>query len=106
MIYCTAKDSDGMEFVKAYGCTHVPISPGIAKKQVRMFTPIERSPLHEFFGHFKDGTGVNIDHPELIAKAQGREVSRVKAGGKITLTMLMSERNMQRHGYVNTIVKK
>ena len=87
VIYCTYLDSDGDEYVKAYGCTHVPIQPGIVQKTVRMFTPIEHNRCLEFFGRFREGTGLFIDDPELIAKAQGREISRVKAGGKVTFSM-------------------
>lgn len=92
--------------MRAYGCTHVPIQPGIHKKTVRMFTPIEHSRCLEFFGSFKEGSGLFIDDPEMIAKATGREVSRVKAGGKVTVTMHVTERNMVRHGYVVTTQKK
>ena len=58
-----------------------------------MFSPIQSSPLSEFFGYFKDGVekghggAVHIDAPEIIARAEGREVSRVKAGGKVTVSM-------------------
>ena len=34
-----------------------------------------------------------IDDPELIAKGQGREIARVKAGGKITVSINVTERN-------------
>ena len=87
VIYCTAKDSDGDDFVRAYGCTHIPITPGTVNKQVRMFTPIVHSSCHEFFGLFKEGEGLFIDDPSLVSKAVGREVSRVKGGGKISLTI-------------------
>jgi len=71
-----------------------------------MFTPIEHNRCLEFFGHFREGTGLFIDDPELIAKAQGREISRVKAGGKVTFTMQVTQRNMQRHGYVTDTDEK
>ena len=100
VLYCTAKDQDGHEFVRAYGCTHMPIEPGHHVKQVRMFTPIANSPCLEFFGVFKEGDGIDIDDPELIARAQGREIARVKAGGKVTLSINVTERNMRNHGYI------
>jgi B9 domain-containing protein 1 len=94
VIYLTSKDSEGEDNVEAYGSVHVPIEPGLHKKQIRMFTPVSsHHPFLEFFGCYKKGVdrgldgGIHIDAPELIAKAEGREVSRVKAGGKITVTM-------------------
>ena len=68
-----------------------------------MFTPIANNTCREFFGIFKDGNGMLIDDPELIAKAQGREVARVKAGGKVTLSINVTERNMKKHGFVTTV---
>jgi hypothetical protein len=47
-----------------------------------------------------------IDQPELIARAEGREVSKVKAGGKVIVTMHVTQRNMERHGYISTNNKK
>lgn len=52
-----------------------------------MFSPINSNSCLEFFGCYKEGGGLFINQPELIAKAEGREVSRVKAGGKVTVTM-------------------
>ncbi len=81
-----------------------------------MFSPLETNSFYEFFGFFKQGFNpsraggekgkVHLDAPELIAKAEGREVSRVKAGGKVTLTMHVTQRNMERHGYITTNNKK
>ncbi len=76
-----------------------------------MFTPIESNPLYEFFGLFKEGTSskkgsVHLDAPEIIAKGEAREVSRVKAGGKVTVSMQVTQRNMERHGYITTNNKK
>lgn len=95
VLYCTSKDSNGSDSVEAYGSIHVPIQPGIHKKTLRMFSPLASNSFYEFFGHFKEGTDregkgkgiVHLDAPEIIARADGREVSRVKAGGKVTVTM-------------------
>ena len=71
-----------------------------------MFQPVVENSFYEFFGKFEAGAGVNIDNPELIAKAVGREITRVKAGGKVTVDLCMTERNMVRHGYVTDAEKK
>ena len=94
VIYLTSRDAEEEEDnVQAYGSVHVPIEPGLHKKTIRMFTPVQSSSWMEFFGCFKEGVekgrggAIHIDAPEIIAKAEGREVSRVKSGGKITVTM-------------------
>ena len=71
-----------------------------------MFSSINSNSFLEFLGFYKEGGGLFIDAPELIAKAEGREISRVKAGGKIHVTMQITERNMERHGYITTNNKK
>jgi B9 domain-containing protein 1 len=87
VVYCTGRDFSGKEIVKAYGSVHVPIQPGVHDKTMRMFAPLENNRFYEFFGIFKEGSGVHIDQPELIANAVGRDVSRVKAGGKLKISM-------------------
>lgn len=76
-----------------------------------MFTPLEQNSFYEFFGQFKEGGTknkgtVHLDAPELIAKAEAREVSRVKAGGKVTVSLHVTQRNMERHGFITTNNKK
>lgn len=106
MLYCTHKDKDGDEFVQAYGCTHMPIQPGSHKKTVRMFSPIEKNKCAEFFGFYWPSRGMVVDNTELIAKAYGREIARVAGGGKVTISVNLTERNMEKHGYVSTVVRK
>ena len=106
VIYCNQIDALGNESCKAYGCTHVPIQPGVVQKTIRMFTPIEQNRCLEFFGSFQEGEDLKVDDPEMIAKAHARDHTRVKAGGKVTVTFQVTQRNMQRHGYVTGTEKK
>ena len=106
VLECRSRDNDGDAYVRAYGCAHVPIKPGRHTKQVRMFTPLAKDKCAEFFGLFHSSSGMVIDEPEMIAKALGREVGRVNGDGKVTITINVTERNMVKHGYVNTTNKK
>ena len=83
----------------AFGQAHVPIQPGSTSKTVRMFQSVAPS-NKEFFGSFTPGPAHSIEDPKLVAKAAGREVARVKAGGSITIDISVTERNMTRHGYI------
>ncbi len=72
-----------------------------------MFAPVEPlkcSDLNIFAS--KEGQGSHIDNPEIIAKAHGREVSMVKSAGKVKISINITERNMERHGYICTTQKK
>ena len=86
----------------AYGVTHVPTEPGMHKKGVRMFSPIEEGTLWDYFGYSRVGKGIplQLTNPEAIAAGESRFLSRVKASGKVFLTMQVTQRNLGRHGYV------
>lgn len=102
VIYCTGRTTPEKEVVQAYGSIHVPISPGIHSKAVRMFSPIAPSSIFDFFNLYQTGGGEHIDQPEIIAKAEARDVSKVKAGGKIRVTFNVTQRNLDKHGYITT----
>ena len=65
-----------------------------------MFTPVVNNRCYEFFGKFKEGQGLFIDDPTLVSNAVGREVSRVKAAGIVTISINVTQRNFERHGYI------
>ena len=104
VLYCVGKNAEGKEFVKAYGSTNVPIEPGSHQKAIRMYSPIETGSIWEYFGFQKESDGLTalINNPAAVAGPEGREVSRVKASGNITVTMHITQKSMGRHGYVNT----
>ena len=102
VLYCLGRTSEGAEFVKAYGSTHIPIEPGMHSKKVRMFSPIETGTLAEYFGFQREGPGISsiISNPQAIASSEGREVSRVMATGKVQVQLQVTQRNIGRHGYL------
>jgi B9 domain-containing protein 1 len=74
VLYCVGRNEDGDEFVKAYGCAHIPISPGVHTKNIRMFSPIEQGTIGEFFGFHSEGKGLpsNQSNPMAVANPDGR----------------------------------
>lgn len=89
VLYCLGKNSDGKEFVKAYGSTNVPIEPGVHQKTIRMYSPIKTGTIWEYFGWQFDTDGLSslINNPAAVASPEGREVSRVWASGNVVVTM-------------------
>ena len=61
--------------MKAYGTIHVPTEPGHKVKKVRMFTTMAQEGISGLLGLSKDEKAYFIDQPEVIAKAEGREIS-------------------------------
>ena len=81
VLYCIGKDSDGFEYVQAYGSSHVPTTPGVHNKQIRMFSPLETETVASYFGIQRESPGLpsSIINPRAIANSEGREYSRVMA---------------------------
>ncbi len=70
-----------------------------------MFTPAGDNSFAELCKK-KQATGSHIENPEAIAKAYGREVQKVRSSGKVTVSINLTERNMERHGFISTTQKK
>jgi B9 domain-containing protein 1 len=103
VLYCINKNSDGVEYVKAYGCVHIPIAPGHHTKVVRMFSLVEDGGiLSDLLGipQLTDGLSTTISNPKAIANPDGRQYTKVMATGRVTVEMNVIQRNMGRHGFV------
>ena len=102
VIYATGKDFAGREFIEGYGSTHVPTQPGRHTRYVRMFSPISSSVLSRFIGWFVGHQAEYKDAPNLIAKGNGREVTRVKSGGLVKINFQITQRNLEKYGYMTS----
>ena len=99
-MYCTGKDIFGRDVVEAYGAIHVPTQPGKHTRYARMFKPISSSLLTKFFGWLAGKNAEYVDAPRLIAKAEGREVTRVQSGGLVKVTFQVTLRRFEELGYI------
>ena len=102
VLTCINKNSEGAEYVKAFGSIHIPVSPGHYTKTVRMFSLIqEPGAISELLGinPLAEGLTTTISNPQAIANADGRQYSKVQATGKIVVSLNVLQRNMGRHGY-------
>lgn len=102
VLSCINKNKDGIEFVKAFGSIHIPVSPGHYNKTVRMFSLVEEpGAISELFGvnPLAEGLTTTISNPQAIASSDGRQYSKVQATGKIVVSLNVLQRNMGRHGY-------
>ena len=87
VLFCTGKSLYGnKDVVKAYGSAIIPTEPGMHKKTIRMYSPVESSSLLGYFGYNSpkdDSLSHLINNPRAIASPDGREVTRVISSGKI-----------------------
>ncbi|XP_049557964.1 B9 domain-containing protein 1 isoform X1 [Orcinus orca] len=91
-------DMFGNDVVRGYGAVHVPFSPGRHKKTIPMFVPESVSKLQKFTSWFM-GRRPEYTDPKVVAQGEGREVTRVRSQGFVTLLFNVVTKDMRKLGY-------
>ncbi|KAB1265695.1 B9 domain-containing protein 1 [Camelus dromedarius] len=91
-------DVFGNDVVRGYGAVHVPFSPGRHKRTVPMFVPESTSKLQKFTSWFM-GRRPEYTDPKVVAQGEGREVTRVRSQGFVTLLFNVVTKDMKKLGY-------
>ncbi|XP_057571343.1 B9 domain-containing protein 1 isoform X6 [Hippopotamus amphibius kiboko] len=91
-------DVFGNDVVRGYGAVHVPFSPGRHKKIIPMFVPESTSKLQTFTSWFM-GRRPEYTDPKVVAQGEGREVTRVRSQGFVTLLFNVVTKDMRKLGY-------
>lgn len=101
VLFCIGKDLWGNDFVKAYGSAVIPIEPGMHKKVIKMYSPVQQGSIWEYFGYNVESDSLTslLDNPKAIANPSGREVSRVMSTGKVDIQFHVTQKGLGRHGY-------
>lgn len=91
-------DGLGRDVVQGYGCAHLPTVPGRHTVHVRLFRPVSSSALKQLVG-WLTGMPAEFADPELPARGEGREVTRVASGGSVSVRVNVLHRDMGAFGY-------
>ncbi|XP_074137819.1 B9 domain-containing protein 1 isoform X1 [Sminthopsis crassicaudata] len=91
-------DVFGNDVVRGYGAVHVPFIPGRHKRTIPMFVPESTSKLQKLTSWFM-GRRPEYTDPKLIAQGEGREVTRVRSQGFVTLLLNVVTKDMKKLGY-------
>ncbi|XP_074176312.1 B9 domain-containing protein 1 isoform X2 [Rhinolophus sinicus] len=91
-------DVFGNDVVRGYGAVHVPFSPGRHKRTIPMFVPESASTLQKFTSWFM-GRRPEYTDPKVVAQGEGREVTRVRSQGFVTLLFNVVTKDMRKLGY-------
>ncbi|XP_024420567.1 B9 domain-containing protein 1 isoform X1 [Desmodus rotundus] len=91
-------DVFGNDVVRGYGAVHVPFSPGRHKRTIPMFVPESTSILQKFTSWFM-GRRPEYTDPKVVAQGEGREVTRVRSQGFVTLLFNVVTKDMRKLGY-------
>ncbi|XP_025090453.1 B9 domain-containing protein 1-like [Pomacea canaliculata] len=91
-------DAFGTDVVRGYGCTHVPITSGRHKVRIPMFVPESSSLLQKLTSWFLGRRPEYVD-PRVVAQGEGREVTRVRSQGFITISFNVVTKDLKKFGY-------
>jgi B9 domain-containing protein 1 len=77
----------------------LPAQTGTHKRTLRVFKPLPQSTISGIFGFIGGVQAEYKDHEKLLASGDGREVTRVKSMGEVTLTVTTVKHNFANYGY-------
>ncbi|XP_057237276.1 B9 domain-containing protein 1 isoform X3 [Malurus melanocephalus] len=91
-------DFFGHDVVRGYGAVHVPFVPGRHRRTIAMFVPESTSKLQQFTSWFT-GRRPEFTDPKVVAQGEGREVTRVRSQGFVTISFNVMTKDMHKLGY-------
>ncbi|XP_043831013.1 B9 domain-containing protein 1 [Dromiciops gliroides] len=91
-------DFFGNDVVRGYGAVHVPFAPGRHKRTIPMFVPESTSKLQKWTSWFM-GRRPEYTDPKIVAQGEGREVTRVRSQGFVTLSLNVVTKDLKKLGY-------
>ncbi|XP_063790953.1 B9 domain-containing protein 1 isoform X1 [Pseudophryne corroboree] len=94
-------DVFGNDVVRGYGAVHLPFTPGRHKKTIPMFVPESSSRLQKFTS-WLTGRRPEFTDPKVVAQGDGREVTRVRSQGFLTLSFNVATKDLKKLGYTSS----
>jgi B9 domain-containing protein 1 len=94
----------GMLPVRGYGWIHIPVTPGRYQLNVRLFRPRSSSIFQEITSALW-GKEPEFIKPEFVCEDKGREVTRVKSEGCVSIKLDIMTKNMTHFGFDQPVQK-
>ncbi|XP_033630905.1 B9 domain-containing protein 1-like [Asterias rubens] len=91
-------DHYGLAIVRGYGAVHIPISPGRHQRILPMFVPESSSRFQKLTSWVLSRRPEFVD-VNVVARGEGREVTRVRSQGHVKVTFNIITRDMKKLGY-------
>ncbi|XP_031717962.1 B9 domain-containing protein 1 [Anarrhichthys ocellatus] len=91
-------DVFGNDVVRGYGATHIPFTPGQHTRTIPMFVPEPTWRLQKFTSWLL-GRRPEYTDPKVVAQGEGREVTRVRSQGFVTVSFHIITKDMKKLGY-------
>lgn len=90
----------GRDEVRGYGAVHLPITPGRYTLKVPMFVPEPSSQIHRIISWLFGRRPEFVD-PRFVAQTDGREITRVRSQGHMTVSLSVMTKDLWKQGYRN-----
>ncbi|KAH6942969.1 hypothetical protein HPB50_013016 [Hyalomma asiaticum] len=91
-------DAFANDVVRGYGAVHVPPIAGTHCKSVALFVPDSSSTMHKMTSWLTGRRPEFVD-PKVVARGEGREVTRTTSNGSVTVTFNIVTKDMKKFGY-------
>ncbi|XP_028914223.1 B9 domain-containing protein 1 isoform X2 [Ornithorhynchus anatinus] len=91
-------DVFGNDVVRGYGAVHVPLTPGRHRRTIPMFVPESTSKLQKLTSWLM-GRRPEFTDPKVVAQGEGREVTRVRSQGFVTISLNVVTKDLKKLGY-------
>ncbi|KAK4308880.1 hypothetical protein Pmani_019452 [Petrolisthes manimaculis] len=91
-------DFFGNTVIMGYTACHVPITPGKYTRRLTTFVPESASTVQKLLS-WLTGRRPEFINPKLIAQGRGREVTRVRSQGEVTITFNVMMKDFTKFGY-------
>ncbi|KAK3579235.1 hypothetical protein CHS0354_033306 [Potamilus streckersoni] len=98
VVHVYGLDVFGVDTIRGYGVTHVPITPGRHKRIIPVFVPESSSTLQKLTSWFLSNRPEFVD-PRVVAQGEGREVTRVRSQGFVSVSFNVVMKDMKKLGY-------
>ncbi|EFO17797.1 hypothetical protein LOAG_10702 [Loa loa] len=98
VLTCYGLDFFGNDVVCGYGAVHIPTVPGRTVRRIALFVPEASTLLQRVIGWLTGKRAEFVD-PRIVATADGRQVTKVRSQGIITITMDIVLKDMKKYGY-------
>lgn len=98
VLHAYGPDVFGNDVVRGYAVCHIPITPGRHKRKLPMFVPESSSMLQQFTSWFLGRRPEYVD-ARVVSQGEGREVTRVRTQGFVTVSFNVVMKDMKKFGY-------
>ncbi|XP_011875050.1 PREDICTED: B9 domain-containing protein 1 isoform X2 [Vollenhovia emeryi] len=93
-------DLFGRDIIRGYGVCHLPLKTGRHEKRVPIYVP-ESSSMLQHFVEWLTGRRPELIDPTILASGGGRELTRMRVEGVVTVTFNVVLKDLFKLGYDN-----